>query len=210
MNATGANAFNLWSPSDALFYRDDSYIGKKSPNGAPVYWSRANGWAFGAMARVLEALPASRTSDRAEYASIMVAMARKLKALQGPDGCWRSSLEDPQATPTIETSGTSLFIFGLAWGVNNNVLDRGEYAAVAAEGWTCLTRPSPAGAVTEEGRLGWCQPGGASPANNFNSTTTSDFCVGTFLLAGSEMAKLGGGEDRRGGNNGGARASKRL
>ena len=133
---------------------------------------------------------ANADSANARYAAKIVSMAAKLKSLQGADGCWRSSLEDAKHFPAIETSGTSLFIFGLAWGVNNNVLPHDDYADVAAAGWACLTAPSPTGAVSKEGRLGWCQPGGAAPANNFNSTTTSDFCVGSFLLAGSEMAKL--------------------
>ena len=132
----------------------------------------------------------ANANANARYAAKIVSMAAKLKSLQGADGCWRSSLEDAKHFPAIETSGTSLFIFGLAWGVNNNVLPHDDYADVAAAGWACLTAPSPTGAVSKEGRLGWCQPGGAAPANNFNSTTTSDFCVGSFLLAGSEMAKL--------------------
>lgn len=45
---------------------DDSYISKQSPNGKGVFWSRANGWAIAALARTIEALPASRTSDREE------------------------------------------------------------------------------------------------------------------------------------------------
>ena len=191
VNASGSPAFRLWSPGDSLFYRDDSYLGSRAPNGHGVFWSRGNGWAFAAMARALEALPASRTADRAEYSSKLVTMAARLIKLQGGDGCWRSSLEDPEQFPSIETSGTSLFVFGLAWGVNNGVLGRGTgYDTAATRGWACLTRPSPVGAVMPDGRLGWCQPGGASPNGNFNASTTSDFCVGSFLLAGSEVAKL--------------------
>ena len=191
VNASDSPAFRLWSPGESLFYRDDSYLGKKTPNGHGVFWSRGNGWAFAAMARALEALPATRTADRVEYGSKLATMAARLIKLQSGDGCWRSSLEDPGQFPSIETSGTSLFVFGLAWGVNNGVLARhAGYDTAATRGWTCLTRPSPVGAVMPDGRLGWCQPGGASPNGNFNASTTSDFCVGSFLLAGSEVAKL--------------------
>lgn len=117
-------------------------------------------------------------------------MAARLKTLQGADGCWRPSLEDAAEFPSIETSGTSLFVFGLAWGINNGLLRGADYSSAAANGWACLNRPSPVGAVALDGRLGWCQPGGAAPAGNFGSNSTSDFCVGAFLLAGSEMAKL--------------------
>jgi rhamnogalacturonyl hydrolase YesR len=190
-NASGGNAFNLWSPQDSLFYRDDSYIGRKTPNGHGVFWARGNGWAFAAMARTLEALPASRTADRAEYSLKLVSMAAKLKTLQGEDGCWRTSLEDADQFPAIETTGTSMFVFGLAWGINNGVLKSADYGSAATKGWACLNRPAPEGAVASNGRLGWCQPGGAAPAANFNFNSTSDYCVGTFLLAGSEMAKMG-------------------
>ena len=44
--------------------------------------------------------------------------------------------------------------------------------------------------VAEDGVVGYCQPGGGSPENNYNATTSSDFCVGDFLLAASEMAQL--------------------
>eukprot|EP01043_Picozoa_sp_COSAG02_P058548 COSAG02_NODE_7305_length_3073_cov_11.716543_2_plen_226_part_00 len=190
VNASGGGAFNLWSPEESLFYRDDSFVGRKTRNGRPVFWARGVGWAFGAMARALDALPLSRADDRAEYSSKLVTLAGKLKTLQGADGCWRSSLEDPEQFPQIETTGTSLNVFGMAYGVNAGLLPLTEYGATAAKGWACLNRPAPAGAVAEDGRLGWCQPGGAAPMGNFNSSTTSDFCVGTFLLAGSEMAKL--------------------
>ncbi len=190
INASGGDAFNLWSPENSLFYRDDSFVGKQARNGRPVFWARGVGWAFGAMARALDALPISRAADRAEYASKLVSLAGKLKSLQGVDGCWRSSLEDPEEFPQIETTGTSLNVFGMAYGINAGLLPKAEYSAIAAKGWACLNRPSPVGAVDEDGRLGWCQPGGAAPMGNFNSSTTSDFCVGTFLLAGSEIAKL--------------------
>ena len=146
--------------------------------------------AFGAMARTLEALPASRASDHVEYSSKLVKMAAKLKTLQGADGCWRSSLEDKDEFPQIETTGTSLIVFGMSYGVNAGLLPKVEYSNAAVKGWACLNQPAPVGAVADDGRLGWCQPGGASPEGNFNSSTTSDFCVGTFLLAGSEVAKL--------------------
>jgi rhamnogalacturonyl hydrolase YesR len=192
VNSSGENAFNLWSPGDSLVYRDDSYIGKQAPNGRGVFWARGNGWAFAAMARALEALPPSRVGDRAEYSSKLVSMAAKLKTLQGADGCWRTSLEDSAQFPSIETTGTSLFVFGFAWGINNGLLASANYSSAAAKGWECLNRPSPVGAVAIDGRLGWCQPGGGSPQGNFDFNSTSDYCVGTYLLAGSELAKLVG------------------
>ena len=54
----------------------------------------------------------------------------------------------------------------------------------AAWGWLSAT------ALHEDGMVGNCQPGGGSPENDFNSTSTSNFCVGQFLLAVSQVARL--------------------
>ena len=167
VNTSGASAFNLWSAEDQLFFRDDSFLQQKTPSGNPVFWARGNGWAFAAMARTLDALPPviddsrlvwhpcfasttrlspsglvlqSRAADRAEYGGKLQLMAAKLKQLQGADGCWRSSLEDPTQFPSIETSGTSLFVFGLAWAVNHGLLTHTEYGAAAAKGWSSHRR----------------------------------------------------------------------
>ena len=44
-------------------------------------------------------------------------------------------------------------------------------------------------AVQESGRLGYCQPVGGGPKPS-NVTLTSDFCVGLFLLAAEQVAKM--------------------
>jgi hypothetical protein len=45
-------------------------------------------------------------------------------------------------------------------------------------------------ALHPSGQYGYCQPVGASPEHNISPNATSDFCVGQFLLAATEMAKL--------------------
>eukprot|EP01043_Picozoa_sp_COSAG02_P125476 COSAG02_NODE_62637_length_265_cov_0.867470_1_plen_68_part_10 len=52
-----------------------------------------------------------------------------------------------------------------------------------SKAWDWLT----AVALHEDGRVGNCQPGGGQPENNFGSNSTSDFCVGQFLLASSRL-----------------------
>ena len=187
-NASGGNAFNLWDPVRSLFLRDDSFVGRKTPNGNGVFWSRGNGWAFAALVRALEALPVTRVADRAEYRSKFVAMASSLVALQGVDGCWRTSLEDAAQFPMIETSGTSLIVYGLAWGVNQHVLESAKFRIAAQAGWSCMSQF----AVMSSGQLGYCQGGGSGPQGNGRKNSTSDFCVGSFLLAGSEMTSMVG------------------
>ena len=56
----------LFSAPDRLWWRDKGYVrpgGKTSPNGMNVYWSRGNGWAAAAFAKVLRTLPATRTQE---------------------------------------------------------------------------------------------------------------------------------------------------
>lgn len=50
------NTRKLYDTTDHLWFRDGNSF-KKSPNGKKVFWSRGNGWALAAYARVLRDLP---------------------------------------------------------------------------------------------------------------------------------------------------------
>jgi len=86
--------------------------------------------------------------------------------------------------PQVETSGTSFFTFGLAWGINNGILDSDEYRPVVMKAWRALQL-----AVNHEGMLGNVQPVGAAPGDSFPNYTEV-YGVGAFLAAGSELYKL--------------------
>lgn len=115
-------------------------------------------------------------------------MAVSLKAVQSPMGMWHSSLADAAAYPNPETTGSSSFTFGIAYGVNTGILDRATYTPVVAAAWQGLSSV----ALQPGGLLGWCQPPGGSPGDE-TAQSTSDFCVGLFLLAASEVYTLAGG-----------------
>lgn len=66
-----------------------------TPNGKASYWSRGNGWAFGALARVLDMLPVNSVY-RTEYLTVFRDMAVSLKECQREDGFWNPSLIDPE------------------------------------------------------------------------------------------------------------------
>lgn len=174
----------LWSAEAGLYFRDESYQPKLTPSGEHVFWGRGNGWAAGALARTMEFTPASHPSYPV-YAAHLNSMAETLKRMQSSDGMWRASLLDPAQVPNPETTGTSGVLIGLAWGVNNGVLDRATYLPVIDAAWHGLN----ALAVQSSGLLGYCQPVGGGP-NPATPTSTSDFCVGLFLLAAAEVAKL--------------------
>lgn len=182
----------LYDTTDRLWYRDSAYIwpsgsGSHSPNGLKVYWSRGNGWALAAHAKVLALLPAT-DPKRAEYVATLQAMSQALALVQRSDGFWNVNLADPLHRPGPETSGTAFFTYGLAYGVRTGLLDSATYLPIVAKAWNGMI----ATAVRSDGLLGWVQGVGANPDSSqpVTSTTTSDFGVGAFLLAGSEVAKL--------------------
>jgi len=176
----------LYDRDAGLFYRDSRAFGRREGNGAKVFWSRGNGWVLAGLARVLQYLPADYP-ERPRFVALFREMARAVAPLQGADGYWRASLLAPESWPGPETSGTALFTFALAWGINAAILGRGEYAPVVRRGWSALVR-----AVGPDGRLGYVQgpaegPGPAGPDE------TEIYGTGAFLLAGSEVYRLATG-----------------
>jgi rhamnogalacturonyl hydrolase YesR len=79
----------LYDPTAHLYYRDTSYIypARQTPNGKRVFWSRGNGWALAALARILDDLPVTDPA-RAEYVTTLRQMSAALKAVQRLDGFW--------------------------------------------------------------------------------------------------------------------------
>ena len=182
----------LFDEEFGLWFRDENYDPPfQTPNGENCYWSRGNGWVFGAHVRVLQYLPES-DPHRDEYISTFQNMAEALKGVQRSDGFWNVSLADPNDYGGPETSGSSFFTYGLAWGINNHILDSADFYPVVAKAWHGLSTM----AVHEDGKLGFVQNVGKEPASSQPVTyeTTADFGVGAFLLAGSEVYKLAIGQ----------------
>lgn len=130
-----------------LLDRDPGYIGKKSPHGKKVFWSRGNGWVFGALPRILRYLPED-DPERERYVTLYRNMAASLAKRQQPDGFWRSNLDDPRHTAMPESSGTAFFVAGFAAGVRSGILDRDAYLPTIVRGWKAL-----AGAVAPNSSL---------------------------------------------------------
>jgi unsaturated rhamnogalacturonyl hydrolase len=171
---------HLYDPQQKLFYRDATFLGKHEANGQNIYWTRGNGWVLAGTANVLRALP-KNDPLRAKYITLFKEMAEKIAALQQRDGLWRPSLLDPTHYPLPEISGSAFFTYGLAWGVNNGLLDRGKYGPVIERAWAGMLQH-----VYSDGRLGCIQPIGAAPGA-FTESSSYVYGVGAFLLAGKEM-----------------------
>ena len=174
---------HLFDREEKLFFRDATFFQKKTPNDRKVFWSRGNGWVYGGLALMLESLPKNH-GQRGFYEKLFKEMTSAILAAQQADGLWRPSLLDPQEVPVAETSGSGFFTFGLAWGVNNGLLDRATYLPVITRAWNGLmTR------VKDNGLVGYVQPVGAAP-DHLEADSTQDYGTGAFLLAGSEILRL--------------------
>jgi len=170
--------FNNWT---GLWYRDASDVG------TGTFWSRGNGWAFAALAKVLNQLPAT-DPHRAEYLAVYQRMAFTLLALQRRDGFWNVDLLNPFDHPGPETSGTSLFTYGMAWGINHGILPAKIFQPAVERAWQGLTTK----ALQPGGLLGYVQGPAKGPrdAQPVTATDTAAYGVGAFLLAGTQMAVL--------------------
>ena len=173
----------LYDHDEDLFYRDSTYFHRRESNGAKVFWSRANGWVMAGLARIIPLLPADHPS-RSRFIHQFQAMAARVLACQQPDGLWRASLLDPAAYPMKESSGSAFFCFALAWGVNQELLDRDKFMPAILKAWHALSE-----CVTADGRVTHVQPVGSTP-ETFNPNHTAPYGTGAFILAGSEVYRL--------------------
>lgn len=180
-----ATTDHLFDPKEGLYYRDNSYIGKVV-NGEKVFWARGNGWVFAGLTLVMDEIPRD-SAQFSYYQSLYLQMAKTLKRIQTPQGHWAMSLLDAKSYPTPETSGTSFFAYGFAWGINNGLLTRKEYLPTIERAWESLTSH-----ITPDGMLGYVQPIGAAPGSAWQDKTEV-YGTGAFLSAGSEIYKLIGG-----------------
>ncbi|MFT4093848.1 MAG: glycoside hydrolase family 88 protein [Niabella sp.] len=188
-NKHGENG--LYNREDHLWWRDKDFVPPyKEPNGQDCYWSRGNGWVLAALVRVLEELPES-DQHRSEYIGDFKDMCAALLKIQQPDGLWTASLHDPSHFGGKEISGSSLFIYGFAWGVRKGFLDKNTYTPALTKAWNAIVKD----ALHKNGFLGYVQGTGKEPKDGQPVTYTSvpdfeDYGLGCFLLAGSEVFKL--------------------
>jgi rhamnogalacturonyl hydrolase YesR len=189
---TAEGGRGLFNPEDGLWWRDRDFVPPyREPNGQDCYWSRGNGWVVAALVRVLDVLP-ENAPHRAEYLQMYRDLMQAVVPLQRPDGFWNVSLHDPTHFGGKETTGTALFVYGMAWGVNRGLLDAKTYRPVIVKGWNAMARES----VHPNGFLGYVQGTGKEPKDGQPVTYTSvpdfeDYGLGCFLLAGSEVYRMG-------------------
>lgn len=181
----------LYNPQEHLWWRDKDFVPPyKEPNGANCYWSRGNGWVVAAMVRVLEVMP-KNAPHRNEYLTMYKDMIEALVHLQRADGYWNVSLMDPTHFGGKELTGTALFAYGMAWGVNNGILKKKTYQPIITKAWNAMVKDC----LHPDGMLGFVQGTGKEPKDGQpvaydHIPDFEDYGLGCFLLAGSEVYRL--------------------
>ena len=181
----------LYNTTEHLWWRDKDFVPPyKEPNGANCYWSRGNGWVYAALVRVMATIPKG-SAHYDEYKQTYLEMTKALAPLQREDGYWNVSLMDPTHFGGKELTGTSLFVYGMAWGIKQGFIDKKTYMPIVTKAWNAMIKDS----LHPEGFLGYVQgtgkePKDSQPVSYTNIPDFEDYGLGCFLLAGSELSKL--------------------
>jgi rhamnogalacturonyl hydrolase YesR len=173
----------LYDAEERLYFRDSRFFSEREKNGRKIFWSRGNGWVLGAYARMLPFLPEDHP-QRARIVARFREFAARVIALQPADGLWRASLPDTETFDLGETSGTALFCYGLAWGINQGLLDRATFAPAAFRAWDALAaHVQPDGLLIQVQRV-------ADRPGRFDPNKGEVYASGAFLLAGEQILRL--------------------
>ena len=118
-------------------------------------------------------------------------MCGALKEVQREDGFWNVSLHDPDNYGGKELTGTAMFIYGMAYGVNTGLLDAAQYEPVIYKAWNAMVKDC----LHPNGFLGYVQGSGkepkeAQPVTYDREPDFDDFGMGAFLMAGTEIYKM--------------------
>ena len=186
-NECGGGLFNK---KDGLWWRDADYVPPyKEPDGKDCYWSRGNGWVYAALVRCMNQLDKKDPAYK-ELKKDFLMMSKGLLACQREDGFWNPSLVSSNYAMT-ETSGTALFLYGMAWGIHNGLLKAKDYRGACDRAWAAMVKTS----VHSDGFLGWMQGTGKDPSDGQPLSYTrvpdfEDYGTGCFLLGATEYYKL--------------------
>jgi rhamnogalacturonyl hydrolase YesR len=173
----------LYDKDEHLYARDASYIAKREANGKKIFWSRGEGWVLGGLARTLDYIP-DDDPKKPFYINQLRQMSARIAQLQDQDGLWHAGLLDQASYPLPEISGSALFVYGMAYGVNRGYLDAATYRPVIEKAWAGIVRH-----IYADGRLGGIQQTGAEPAY-YLPASSFNYGVGGFLLAAAELKTL--------------------
>jgi unsaturated rhamnogalacturonyl hydrolase len=181
----------LYNKTEKLWWRDKDFVPPyKTPDGKNCYWSRGNGWVVAALVKVMEIIP-ENSPHYNEYKKDYLDLMEALLPLQREDAFWNVSLADPNHFGGKELSGTALFCYGMAWGMNKGWLDKKKYLKPTVNAWNAMVKDG----LHSDGMLGYVQSTGKEPKDgqplSYDKIANfEDYGLGCFLLAGTEIHKL--------------------
>ena len=185
-------AGGLFNTKEGLWWRDKDYVAPyQTPDGKNCYWSRGNGWVYAALVRCMNLL-SSKDKYYKQLKKDFLLRSEALKNCQRQeDGLWNPSLVSYADYGGKEMTGTALFLYGMAWGIQKGYLKANIYRPVCDRAWEGLVRDC----VHPDGFLGWAQGTGKDPSAGQPLSFTKvpdfeDYGTGCFLLGGSEYCKL--------------------
>ena len=90
-----------------------------------------------------------------------------------------------------ELTGTALFTYGMAWGINHGLLSKKQYLPIIAKATNAMLKDC----VQPNGFLGYVQgtgkePKDGQPLSADKQPDFEDFGLGCFLLSGAEVLKM--------------------
>ena len=183
-------AGGLFNVKEGLWWRDADFVPPyKEPDGQNCYWSRGNGWVYAALVRCMNQLPKKDKVYKQLLKDFQLMSAALLKC-QREDGFWNPSLTSTNYAMK-ETSGTALFLYGMAWGIQQGHLKAKDHRPACDRAWAAMVRD----AVHPDGFLGWMQGTGKDPSAGQPLSYTKipdfeDYGTGCFLLGATEYYKL--------------------
>ena len=195
-------AGGLFNTVEGLWWRDADYVPPyKEKDGNNCYWSRGSGWVYAALVKVMEDLEAvMKTNTKAKkaakkyYKSLkkdFILMSQGLLSCQREDGFWNPSLMSEANYGGKELTGTSLFLYGMSWGMNHGILKAKQYKPACDRAWNAMVKD----AVHQDGFLGWVQgtgkdPSAGQPLAYDKVPDFEDYGTGCFLLGAVEYYKV--------------------
>lgn len=150
-------------------------------------WARANGWAFMALAELLDVLPENHR-NRAKILQLYRDHSRGLASYQSGNGFWHQLLD--RTDSYLETSATAIYTYAYARGINRGWIDAKTYAPSTLLAWNAVTTK-----VNSKGQVeGTCVGTGMGfdPAFYYHRPTSlfAAHGYGPVILAGAEVITL--------------------
>ncbi len=174
---------HLYNKETGLFFH--CYYSGIEQNG-PAYWGRANGWSILAQTELLAVLPKDHPA-RPELLRLYKQQIAGFSKYQSQSGLWHQLLNKEDSF--LETSSTAMFVYAVAFGINNGWLND-IYSDLALSGWTGIKTM-----ITPEGKVKNISKGtGTNTSLKYyyeRPTPLNDIHgLGPVIMAGVEVIKL--------------------